>query len=43
MPATAVNVLRADLDLSVPQGGNLVTQATSVSAPDDVEFDVAAP
>ena len=43
VPADAINVLRSDIDLSVPQGGNLVTQATSVSAPDDVEFDISAP
>ena len=43
VPGETAMVLRSDVDLSVPQIGNVVTYAGSVSGPVSIEFDVTAP
>ncbi len=40
VPGETIGVLRSDVDLSVPHGGNVVTYAGSVSGPVQVEFDI---
>ncbi len=41
VPADTLTVLRSDVDLSVPHGGNVVTYAGSVSGLVQVSFDIS--